>query len=97
MVKVEMDENIAQAINNISTAMPEDWALMQHYIALKLIKTRDEMELVNSDRLSGYCQGLRFLFELWPRAICKINNETWSRDKWIRGEVGFVVKPLSDD
>ena len=95
MVKVEMDANIARAINNLASS--SDWDLLQHYIALKLIRTRDQMEITRSDKLGGYCQGLRFLFELAPRALCVINGEDWKRDKIIVGEEGFVTQQLDQD
>ena len=97
MVKVEMDDRIAKAINSIVTTMPEEWALVQHYIALKLIRTRDQLENTNSLKLAGYAQGLRFMFELYPRALAKINGEDWKRDKTIVGEEGFVTRQLTDE
>jgi len=94
MVKLEMDEPIARAIYTLATAHPAEWALMQHYISLKLIRTRDQQELTSSDKLGGYAQGLRFIFELYPRALSKIDGTTWKRDKTIVGEEGFIVAPL---
>ena len=97
MVKVEMDEKIAQAINTIVTSLPAEWDLVQHYVALKLIKTRDQLEIVDSKKLGGYAQGLRFLFELYPRADAIINGTTFKRKRDIVGEEGFIVAPLVDE
>ena len=97
MVKVDMDEKIAAAIQRLAEGNKEDWELMQHYIALKLIRTRDQQEITSSDKLGGYCQGLRFLFELYPRALAKIDGVKFERDKAIVGEEGFVVNPLVDE
>lgn len=88
-----MDETIAAAIMKIASEMPAEWALMQHYITLKLIRTRDQMEQTASDKLGGYSQGLRFLFELPARAECKLEGKTWKRDKLILGEEEFITTP----
>ncbi len=97
MVKVKMDEAIANAIFALANGNPKEWALMQHYIALKLIRTRDQLEVTNSLKLAGYAQGLRFLFELFPRAECKIEGVGFKRDKTIVGEEGFITRPMRDE
>ncbi len=96
MVKVDMDDKIASAIKRIAENNTEDWQLMQHYVALKLIRTRDQLEITASHKLGGYAEGLRFLFELLPRAQAHAAGLAFTRDKKIVGEEGFVVDPLAD-
>ena len=93
-VRVKMDEAIAAAIQRIVDSNQDDWAMLVHFIALKLIKTRDVLEVTDSKRMGGYAQGLRFLFELYPRAMAELDGKTFKRDKTILGEEAFIEDPL---
>lgn len=104
MVKVDMDVTIAAAINRLATGKnSQDWEVMQHYLALKIIRARDQSEIVPSQRLSGYTQGLRFLFELYPRALAKIEGIPFKRSTSsgkglpVNAEAAYVVDPIIDD
>jgi hypothetical protein len=100
MIRVSLDDNIAAAITNIASNK-SDWELLMHYIALNIVRGRDQLEKdlpeKQKDRLAGYVTGLRFLFELQPRAEALIAGEKFDRDAQIVGEEGFIVEPLSDD
>lgn len=102
--KVEMDDNVAAAITRLSTGGNEsDWLVLQHFIALHVIRARDYMEDNANERLGGFAKGLRMLFELGPRAAAKASGEEFVRQKGLgkgispEGEAGFIVDPLDDD
>lgn len=102
--KVDMDETVAAAVLRLSTGKNEgDWQILQHYIALQVIRARDYQEDHASERLGGFTKGLRFLFELAPRALAKTSGENFERQTGLGkglppdGEAAYVVDPLEDD
>jgi hypothetical protein len=95
MIAVSMDSRIAAAVTSLSSGPnAENWAILMHYIALNLVRARDELENHPTPQLSGYAQGMRAIFELLPRAEAAMNGERFIRRREIVGEEGFIMEPL---
>lgn len=68
---LQVDEGAANAVNAIANQMPNEWAILEDYVARALCDARDKMETGASkerDEKAGVCQGLRHLFELRRKA-----------------------------
>lgn len=96
MMVLPMPVEVADAIMRLSGgANKSDWDLLQHYIALKIVKARDQLEITPAAKLGGYCEGLRVVFELVPRAEAKLSGHQFKRDRSIVNEHGFVSEPFT--
>ncbi len=97
---IQIDEQTARAVNKMSRDMPEEWAIMEHYIALCIINTRDRLEstaTVGKDGLAGESRGLRALFGLKRKAFAKIEGKVAANDMEITGEEGLITDPIEMD
>jgi hypothetical protein len=92
-IKVPMDITEASAIQQVS--MSEGWPLTLHYIARMLVATRDSLEVMPSDKIAGFAQGLRMLFELQARAEAHMNGSPFKRERQsIIGEAERMVSQV---
>jgi len=94
MARLQIDEQTANAVNSIATAMEHEWAIVEDYIARSLCFTRDRLETApNKEYEAGVALGLRHLFELRRKAINTTElKETGPRsvDKVIIGEQEYT-------
>lgn len=93
---IQLDEQTANAVESIVRRMPNEWAIVEDYIARSLCVARDQMESGvrgERDEKSGVCQGLRHLFELHRKAFNFIENKGPKQgiDKEIVGETEYVI------
>lgn len=92
-IKVPMDITEASAIQQV--AMSDGWPLTLHYIARMLVATRDALEVMPSDKLAGFAQGLRILFELQARAEANMDGRPFKRERQsIIGEAERMVSQV---
>lgn len=91
---LQIDENAANAVMAIVNQMPNEFVLVEDYLARSLVLARDQMENGSSkerDEKAGVCQGLRGALELRRRAISRVTQEPMNRSKDIIGESEYLI------
>lgn len=79
-IGVKMPDEVAAAIVHLVENNREEWSVLEHFIAVRIIKGRDLIEVTES-KLGKYIQGLRYIFELYPRACSVLDKVPFQRSK----------------
>ena len=91
---LQVDEQTANAVNGIATRMPNEWAILEDYVARALCGVRDKLETApNKEHNAGVAEGLRHLFEVRRKAYDATkdpNEPKQGTDKVVIGEQEYV-------